>query len=101
MMILLFVPVHAKPVCGKDGVWLQDLGSGGPELEDGRASTDYLIRDNGKARLLVDMGSGSMLQFEKSAASANDLHVVLFSNFQVDHSNAFAKRASEDITNIF
>lgn len=73
--------------CGKDGVWLQVLGSGGPELDDGRASTGYLIWNDGHARILVDMGSGSMFHFEQSGASVNDLDAVLFSHFHVDHSN--------------
>jgi ribonuclease BN (tRNA processing enzyme) len=87
LVFLLYAPAHAKTGCGENGVWLQVLGSGGPELDDGRASTGYLIWKNGKARLLVDMGSGSMFQFERSGASVNDLDVVMFSHFHVDHSN--------------
>jgi ribonuclease BN (tRNA processing enzyme) len=68
-------------------VWLQVLGSGGPELEDRRASSGYLVWHNGKARILVDMGAGSLLRFEQSGASLNDLDVLLFSHFHVDHSN--------------
>jgi ribonuclease BN (tRNA processing enzyme) len=73
--------------CGEKGVWLQVLGSGGPELDDARASSGYLIWNSGKARLLVDMGSGSMLHFEKSGAAVNDLDAILFSHFHVDHSS--------------
>ena len=73
--------------CGEQGVWLQVLGSGGPELEDRRASSGYLVWHNGKARILVDMGAGSLLRFEQSGASLNDLDVLLFSHFHVDHSN--------------
>jgi ribonuclease BN (tRNA processing enzyme) len=63
------------------------LGSGGPELDDGRASSGYVIWHNGKARILVDMGSGSLFHFEQSGASLNDLDVILLSHFHVDHSN--------------
>ena len=79
--------LHAKSNCGKDGVWLQVLGSGGPELNDGRASSSYIIWKNGKARILIDMGTGSLFNFEKSHASLNDLDVILMSHFHVDHSN--------------
>jgi len=84
---MLPVPVQAKSGCGANGIWLQVLGSGGPELDDGRASTGYLIWKQGKARILVDMGTGSMLHFEQSRASVNDLDVILFSHLHVDHSN--------------
>lgn len=73
--------------CGAQGIWLQVLGSGGPELDDGRASAGYLIWYQGKARILVDMGSGSLLHFEQSGASVNDLDVILLSHLHVDHSS--------------
>jgi ribonuclease BN (tRNA processing enzyme) len=79
--------LSAAVACGPDGVWLQVLGSGGPELDDGRASSAYLIWDDGKARVLIDMGAGSLLHFEQSGARVNDLDVILFSHFHVDHSN--------------
>lgn len=79
--------LSAPAACDPDGVWLQVLGSGGPELDDGRASTGYLIWHDGKARVLVDMGTGSLLRFEQSGARVNDLDVILFSHFHVDHSN--------------
>ena len=90
LMCLLFIPgvVSADcDRCGKSGVCLQVLGSGGPELYDGRASTGYLVWHNGNARLLVDMGSGSMFRFEESGARVNDLDAIMFSHFHVDHSN--------------
>ena len=75
--------------CGDQIVKLQVLGSGGPELDDGRASTSYLIWINGKARVLVDAGGGSSENFEKSGAHVNDLQAVLFSHYHVDHSGDF------------
>ena len=86
-MILICAPVYAKTGCGGDGVWLQVLGSGGPELDDGRASSGYVIWRKGKARLLIDIGSGSLFRFEKSGASLNDLDAILLSHMHVDHSN--------------
>ena len=88
LLILISVtPLQANPACGLDGVWLQVLGSGGPELDDGRASSSYVIWQDGKARVLVDMGAGSLLRFEQSDAHLNDLDVILLSHFHVDHSN--------------
>jgi len=72
--------------CPDTGVWLQVLGSGGPEIDDGRASSGYLIWKNGKALILVDMGGGSLLRYEQSGAQLNDLDVILLSHLHVDHS---------------
>ena len=87
LVLLSYTPLQAKPGCGAHGVWLQVLGSGGPELDDGRASSGYVIWRDGKARIIVDMGSGSLLRFEQSGAALNDLDVVLLSHLHVDHSN--------------
>jgi len=64
---------------------LEVLGSGGPEI-DGRASTSYLLWIDNKARLLVDMGSGSMLRFEEAGAALEDLNVVVLTHLHIDHS---------------
>lgn len=72
--------------CGESGVQLQVLGSGGPEITDGRASASYLLWVDGKARLLIDAGGGSALNFEHSGADFNDVRAVLFSHLHVDHS---------------
>lgn len=73
--------------CADKELTLQVLGSGGPEINDSRASTGYLIWIDGKARILVDMGSGSALRFEESGAALNDVDLVLMTHFHVDHSN--------------
>jgi ribonuclease BN (tRNA processing enzyme) len=76
--------------CGSQGVALQVLGSGGPELQDKRASSSYLIWRNGKPRVLIDAGGGSALRFGESGAQMADLDVILFTHFHVDHSGDFA-----------
>ena len=86
LLITVSLPLRAATQCGKEGVWLQVLGSGGPEIDDGRASTGYLIWREGKARILIDMGGGSLLRFEQSGAKLNDLDVILLSHLHVDHS---------------
>lgn len=72
--------------CSNQGVQLQVLGSGGPEVGDQRASSSYLIWLDGKARVLVDVGGGSSDNFGRSGAQMEDLDVILFSHFHVDHS---------------
>ncbi|TKI68475.1 MBL fold metallo-hydrolase [Sulfurimonas crateris] len=61
------------------------LGSGGPEI-DGRASTSYLLWIDDKAKLLIDLGSGSMLRFEQSSAATEDLDAVVLTHMHIDHS---------------
>jgi len=96
LMLLIGMPAYGATGCGEKGVWLQVLGSGGPELDDGRASSGYLIWHDGKARLMIDMGGGSLFRFEQSGASLNDVDAILLSHMHVDHSNdlpAFIKAA--------
>jgi ribonuclease BN (tRNA processing enzyme) len=68
---------------------VQVLGSGGPESQDKRASTSYLIWHNGKARVILDAGGGSALRFGESGAEMSQVDVFLFSHFHVDHSSDF------------
>ena len=61
------------------------LGSGGPELQDKRASTSYLIWRDGVPRVLVDSGGGSALRFGESGATMSDLDVILLTHLHIDH----------------
>jgi len=76
--------------CGAHGVSVQVLGSGGPELQDKRASSSYLVWEDGRPRVLVDAGGGSALRFGESGAQMAQLDAILFSHFHVDHSGDFA-----------
>ena len=75
--------------CSAKGLAVQVLGSGGPELQDKRASTSYLIWENGRARVIIDAGGGSALRFGESGAKMSQADVFLFSHFHVDHSGDF------------
>ncbi|MDO6566874.1 MBL fold metallo-hydrolase [Alteromonas sp. 1_MG-2023] len=68
-----------------EGVSLQILGSGGPELDDGRTSTSYLLWQDDKAKVLVDVGSGSSVQFGESGADFADIDTILLSHLHTDH----------------
>jgi glyoxylase-like metal-dependent hydrolase (beta-lactamase superfamily II) len=74
---------------GTPGITVQVLGSGGPELQDKRASSSYLVGEDGQARALVDAGGGSALRFGESGATMSQLDVILFTHFHVDHSGDF------------
>jgi ribonuclease BN (tRNA processing enzyme) len=87
-LILPFQPVTAQS-CGAAGIAVQVLGSGGPEYQDKRASTSYLIWDHGTSRVILDAGGGSALRFGESGAQVSQLDVFLFSHFHVDHSSDF------------
>lgn len=87
LIIVTSTSVEAENSCGQQGVWFQILGSGGPALEHNRASSSYLIWYNGQARILIDMGAGSLLRFKQAGAQINDLDVILLSHLHVDHSN--------------
>ena len=76
----------ATDSCREVALGIQVLGSGGPEMTDQRASTGYLVWRDGHARILIDMGPGSMLRFAQSGAQLNDLQVILLTHLHVDHS---------------
>jgi ribonuclease BN (tRNA processing enzyme) len=84
------LPPTAAQICGAQGVAVQVLGSGGPELQDKRASSSYLLWEDGRARALVDAGGGSGLRFGESGAQMSDLDVILFTHLHVDHSADFS-----------
>jgi ribonuclease BN (tRNA processing enzyme) len=71
--------------CGARGVAVQVLGSGGPEVQDRRASSSYLVWEEGRARVLIDSGGGSALRFGESGATVTSLDVVLLTHLHVDH----------------
>jgi ribonuclease BN (tRNA processing enzyme) len=83
-------PSVAAQSCGSPGLAVQVLGSGGPELQDKRASSSYLVWEDGRARALVDAGGGSALRFGESGAQMSQLDVILFTHFHVDHSGDFS-----------
>ena len=71
--------------CQSTGDWLQVLGSGGPEINEQRASTSYLLWQGGRARLLIDLGAGSMLHFGQTGARFEDVEAILLTHLHIDH----------------
>jgi ribonuclease BN (tRNA processing enzyme) len=70
-------------------VALQMLGTGGPELFGEAASTGYLVWLDGTAKIIVDTGSGTVQRFKHSGARFEDIELILFTHFHVDHSADF------------
>lgn len=77
--------VYGENVCTKDGLSVTVLGAGGPELDDGYASTGYVVWVADKARLIVDAGTGSSLNFADSGAEFSDISAILLTHLHVDH----------------
>lgn len=74
--------VNSEPC---DDVFIDVLGSGGPELSDGRRSTSYLIWKNFESIILVDAGAGSSVAFGEAGGDFGQLKAILFSHLHVDH----------------
>lgn len=85
-LLALSFPLYAEPHCQGNRVSLQVLGSGGPELDDQRASTSYLIWVDNKATILIDTGAGSSTNFERAGAKFEDIEAILLTHLHVDHS---------------
>ncbi|MBU2568835.1 MAG: MBL fold metallo-hydrolase [Gammaproteobacteria bacterium] len=85
----LILVAYSSTAASRSKVQLQVLGAGGPEINDRRAGSSYLLRIDDKAVVMIDTGPGSSLNFEKSGADFNDLQALLFTHFHVDHSSDF------------
>ena len=98
--IALASTVHAgSNHCGDEGVWIEILGAGSGELNDGQASPSYLIWHDDVARVLVDAGSGSQIGFEKSGASFESIEAIALTQLKPDHSGdlpAYISAAQSD-----
>jgi len=90
VLTYVFCMTTLGQTCGRQGVAVQVLGSGGPELQDKRASSSYLIWQDGRPRVLIDAGGGSALRFGESGAQMSQLDAILFTHFHVDHSADFS-----------
>jgi ribonuclease BN (tRNA processing enzyme) len=75
--------------CQSERIKVQMLGTRGPEFLDNRASTGYLIWLDNHARIIVDTGPGTVQRFKESGANFEDLQLILFTHFHVDHSADF------------
>jgi ribonuclease BN (tRNA processing enzyme) len=79
-LILLFLIIGANAA----KVEIMVLGSGGPEIDE-RAGSSYVLWIDSEAKLLIDTGSGSMLQFEKSGAKLETLEAIALTHLHIDH----------------
>jgi ribonuclease BN (tRNA processing enzyme) len=70
--------------CG-EGIALQVLGSGGPDLGARRAAPSQLLWVEGRARVLIDAGGGSAVRLSESGAQLADLDVILFTSLGAGH----------------
>jgi ribonuclease BN (tRNA processing enzyme) len=66
-------------------VAVQVLGSGGPDSNDARASSGYLLWLDGEARLLVDAGGGVFLRFGEAKARFESLDAIAITHLHADH----------------
>jgi len=80
------VRVTLPAECREAAVALQVLGSGGPIVDDARASSGYLVWVRGRPRVLVDAGPGVMLRLGEAGANVTHLDAVLLTHVHVDHS---------------
>lgn len=76
----------AAPACPAEGPALQVLGSGDSSLTARRAGSGVLIWMDGKARVLINAGTGVALRFQESGAQWNDLDAIVFTRMDVAHS---------------
>ena len=106
LTLTLGLSIHAISAqaqsCQQQEVKLQVLGSGGPELNDDRASSSYLIWHKNKAKVLIDAGPGSSVNFGAAQADFADLKVVAYhikaQNIPLTPIKQHSLKIDEDIT---
>jgi len=87
---LIVAPALAaqSPACPeRSRLAVQVLGSGGPIADDARASTSYLVWQDGVSRALIDAGGGAFLRFGEAGAQFGELDFIGLSHFHADHSS--------------
>lgn len=89
--------------CRDNPIALQILGSGGPIADDHRAGSSNVLWIDGKARLLIDAGSGAFVRYGEAKIDFKDHHAILLTHLHGDHASglsallnngAFAKRTT-------
>jgi ribonuclease BN (tRNA processing enzyme) len=89
LFLVAVVPAYAEevirgndrtPYCGDEGVWLQILGAGGAELDDGETTASYAVFLDNSARLIVDPAPGAAGLFDRSGGRVNDLDAIVLSH---------------------
>lgn len=88
--------VHAAQ-CPDSGLHLQVLGSGSSNMEPGRAAPGYIIWHQGYARILIDLGGGTAMQFRKTGARFTDLDAILLTQVDSAHTADMAAMMSSAI----
>jgi len=84
-LVLLLAALTARAGCDAP-LALQVLGSGGPQAADGRrAGTAYLVWIQGRARLLIDAGGGTLTRFGAAGARFEDLDLIALTHLHADH----------------
>lgn len=82
--LVLGIPLNAHAVC-PSRIAVQVLGSGGPDSNDARAGSGYLLWIDGEARLLVDAGGGVFLRFGQAKARFESLDAIAITHLHADH----------------
>jgi len=85
MALLCVSTAHAAADSCRAGLGWQVLGSGGPELNR-RAQSGHALWIDGKARVLIDAGAGTAVNFGKAGGDDDDLDAIALSHLHSDHS---------------
>lgn len=71
--------------CPDKDIHLQVLGSGNSSLTPDRAAPGYIIWQQGRARLLINIGSGTAVQFKKAGGKFTDLDAIFLTQVDSTH----------------
>lgn len=83
-LTMAMLPGSALATCSSP-LAVQVLGSGGPDANDARASSGYILWIDGEARLLVDAGGGVFVRFGEAKAKFETLDAIAITHLHADH----------------
>lgn len=77
----------SSDACGDNPLALQILGSGGPIADDHRAGASNILWADGKAKLLIDAGSGAFVRYGEAGVDFKDHEAILLTHLHGDHAS--------------
>jgi len=87
ILVVTISPAVQAQSCGSSApLQLQILGSGGQDLNAGRAAASVLLWIHGRPRILIDTGPGAALRFVQAGASMADVDLILFTHLRAERS---------------
>src|SRR6202790_185822 len=89
LILAAAITPRAQATVAKPSLEVVVLGSGGPRAV-GRAGSSYIVRIDGKPRILLDAGPGAFVRIGELNIDLAQVDIVLLTHLHIDHSGDLA-----------